>query len=91
MQETYACNTVIPVPVLYQPIDSKYINQSQSRIAEKYKKCLTITHNFFIHVHAGYELSNRENHEHQKYFLECYCATRKKPTRHEKLNCKQEC
>ena len=23
---TYACNAVIPVPVLYQPIDSKYIN-----------------------------------------------------------------
>ena len=57
---------LFPRPVLYEPIDSMYyINQSDCRIAEKYKKCLTITH---LHVQAEYGLSNGENDEHQKYF-----------------------
>ena len=60
MQETCGTHVMLQFlwPVLSEPIDSKYINQSESRIAEKYKKCFTIS---LLHEHTGYELPNGGN------------------------------
>ena len=61
-------------PVLSEPIDSKYINQSESRIAEKYKKCLTIS---LLHEHTRYELSNGGNQSNRNLSGMLLCCKKK--------------